>query len=255
MRPVPYDILPRNLKLTNGQNAGDVAQGQRPDGYHALTDTSSYHVFAIDYRGFGYSSGTPSEHGLIADAATLLDWIMNVAQIPPERIVILGQSLGTAVASGVAELYAAQGLEFGGIILVAGFSNLPKMLTGYRMGGVIPILGPLKSIPPLTGLLERVIWDKWPSADRLSRLVGLTKNRLRLSLIAASDDPDIPCSESDKLFRAAVNATFADEMNDETFAAWKEKRTIRKRQDAFVATMTAEPNIVVRQELFPYGGE
>ncbi len=55
-------------RMTSGptriQNAGHVAQGIRPASYHALTDTSNYHVLAIDYRGFGHSSGSPTEAGL-----------------------------------------------------------------------------------------------------------------------------------------------------------------------------------------------
>lgn len=219
-----------------------------------LTDASPYHVFALDYRGFGYSTGTPSEPGLIQDAATLIDWVINVAGISPDRIVLLGQSLGTAVASGVAERYASEGVEFGGVILVAGFSNLPKMLSGYRIGGVIPVLGPLKTWPSLLHMAEGLIWEKWPSVDRIERLVRLTKTRLRLSLVAAKDDADIPWSESDKLFQAAANATVDGGLDDESFSAWKEARTTRKRADAFVTTVTAEPNIVIRQELFPYGG-
>ncbi|KAL2755747.1 hypothetical protein ACRALDRAFT_1076762 [Sodiomyces alcalophilus JCM 7366] len=235
-------------------NAGDIAQGHRPDSYHVLTDAAPYHVLALDYRGFGYSTGTPSEPGLIQDAATLIDWVINVAGIPPDRIVLLGQSLGTAVASGVAERYAAEGVEFGGVILVAGFSSLPKMLSGYRIGGVIPVLGPLKPWPSLLRIAEGVIWEKWPSAERIERLVRLTKTRLRLSLVAAKDDADIPWFESDKLFQAAANATVDGGLDEESFAAWKEARTTRKRDDAFVTTLTAEPNIVIRQELFPYGG-
>lgn len=48
------------------------------------------HILTIDYRGFGHSSGSPTEAGLIVDGVALVDWVLNVAGIPPERIVILG---------------------------------------------------------------------------------------------------------------------------------------------------------------------
>lgn len=54
------------------------------------------------YRGFGHSTGNPTETGLIVDGVALVSWIMSVTKIPPERIVILGHSLGTAVSAGVA---------------------------------------------------------------------------------------------------------------------------------------------------------
>ena len=223
--------------------------------YHSLTDTSSYHVLAIDYRGFGHSTGCPTEEGLIQDGAALVDWAMHVAGIPSSRIVILGQSLGTAVAAGVAERFANEGVEFAGIVLVAGFSHLPSMLSNYRIGGFIPVFGPLKVWPWLLRRTQDFIVEKWPSADRLAALVRLTKTRLRLSLVHAKNDGDIPYQESDKLFQSAAMATLESELDQHSFDAWKDARTVRKDDVAFVTTWKAEPNIVIRQELFPYGGE
>ncbi|KAK7431190.1 hypothetical protein QQZ08_002230 [Neonectria magnoliae] len=234
-------------------NAGHIAQGFRPDSYHTLTDTSSYHVIAIDYRGFGHSTGTPSEAGLIQDASALVDWAMETAGIPPSRIVLLGQSLGTAVVSGVAEKYALRGVEFAGITLVAGFSDLASLLTGYRIGGIFPVLAPFRVWPWLVKSFNYFVIDKWRSANRLANVVRHTKTRLRINLVHAKNDADIPWTEDNKLFRSAANETVGI-LGDAEFDAWKEQRTVRKGDDAFVTTWTAEPNIVIRQELFPYGG-
>lgn len=230
-----------------------MAQAFRPASYHALTDTSSYHVIAIDYRGFGHSSGTPTEEGLIEDASTIIEWATNVACIPSSRVVLLGQSLGTAVVSGVADKYAEKGVEFAGIVLVAGFSDLATMLSEYRIAGLFPVLAPFRAWPTLLNLLHKSVVDKWKSADRVANIVRNTKNRLRLNLVHSKNDPDIPWTEDNKLFRSAVNAStkFDDE---EAFEAWKEERTVRKGDDAFVTTWKSDPDIVIRQELFPYGG-
>ncbi|KAF1737803.1 Protein ABHD12B [Beauveria bassiana] len=235
------------------QNAGHVAQGMRPETFHALTDTSSYHVLSIDYRGFGHSTGVPSEAGLIRDAHTLAEWAINVAGVSPDRIVILGQSLGTAVATAVAEKYSRQGVEFAGIVLVAGFSDLATMIGGYRIGGLVPLLGPFSYWPGFVKLLDRFIVDKWHSADRLVNITRRTKTRLRLSLLHAKDDADIPCTEDNKLFRAAAGELVGNISEDE-FRAMKEQRTVHKGEDSAVTTWKAEPNIVIRQELIPYGG-
>ncbi|PHH81954.1 hypothetical protein CDD82_7441 [Ophiocordyceps australis] len=233
-------------------NAGHIAQAVRPDTYHALTDTSSYHLVAIDYRGFGHSTGIPSEQGLIQDASTLVDWALNVAGISPTRIVLLGHSLGTAVVSGVAEKYALQNVEFAGIILVAGFSDLASMLSGYRMGGLLPILGPFAAWPGAVKVLRPFVVDSWNSADRLANIVRHTKKRLRLTLIHAANDADIPWTQDNKLFQAAVNAK-KHINDDEEFAKWKENHTIHKGLNAFVTTWSSDSDIIVRQELFPYG--
>ena len=236
------------------QNAGHIAQAVRPDTYHALTDNSPFHLVAVDYRGFGHSTGVPSEEGLITDASTVVEWAIHVAGVPASRIVLVGHSLGTAVVSGVAERYAVRGVEFAGIVLVAGFGDLASMLSGYRIGGLVPLLGPFSAMPSFVRLLDRVVVDKWHSANRLTSLVRHTKTRLRLSLVHAKDDWDIPWTEDNKLFKAAANETVGM-LDDAEFEAWKEQRTVRRGKDAFVTTWLAEPDMVIRQELFPYGGE
>lgn len=242
------------LVLTFHGNAGHIAQSHRPKCYHALTDTSSYHVIAVDYRGFGHSTGDPSETGLIEDGSAVVKWAIDVAGIPSERIVLLGQSLGTAVVSGVAESFALRGVEFAGIVLVAGFSDLATMLSEYRIGGIVPVLAPFRAVPWLLKMLHLAVVDKWHSANRLSNIVLHTKGRLRINLIHSSDDPDIPWTEDNKLFKAAAQSA-SGIPDDKDFEAWKEERTIRKADDAFVTTWRSEPDIIVRQELFPYGGK
>lgn len=208
---------------------------------------------AIDYRGFGLSTGTPSETGLLTDASTVVDWAINVAKVPSSRIVLLGQSLGTAVASAVAEKYALEGVEFGGIVLVAGFSDLTTMLSGYKIGGFIPVLAPVTRWPFLLRQLHGCIVDKWRTANRLANIVRHTKGRVRINLIHAADDADIPWTEDNIMFRAAANETVGI-LDDAEFEAWKEQRTVRKDDGSFVSTWEATPDIIVRQELFPFGG-
>lgn len=186
---------------------------------------------------------------------TALDWVINVAGVPAERVLVFGQSLGTAVASGVAEICASDGIELAGFVLVAGFSNLPAMLTGYRVSGVVPVLGPLQWTPFTSRLLETIIYEKWLSTERWTRVVKKTGSRLRLSLVHAMDDMDIPCIESDKLFEAAAVATLEGGSSAADFEARKKSSTVEKGDGAFVATWNAPPNIIIRQELSPYGGE
>ena len=57
-------------------------------------------VMAIDYRGYGGSTGTPSELGLRADARAAFDFIHAAA--PESRIAVFGESLGTGIAVALA---------------------------------------------------------------------------------------------------------------------------------------------------------
>ena len=235
------------------QNAGHLAQAVRTDAYHTLTDTSDYHILAIDYRGFGKSTGTPSERGLILDGVATVKWAMEVAGVPSSRIVIMGQSLGTAVTSGVAEHYSMQGIEFAGVILMAGFSDMETLLTSYMGAGFIPILSPIRAIPPLLRFFNGFVVDKWKSAERLARVVSKTRNRLRLTFIHAKNDFEIPCHESDTLFRFAAGAV-AGEDSAENFDTWKEERT-QRTGDSFVSIVVSKPDIIIRQELVRHGGK
>jgi hypothetical protein len=75
-----------------------------------------YGLLALSYRGYGGSSGLPSEEGLIRDALAAYDFA--VARTPAKRIVLFGESLGTAVAVALAAKR-----DIGGLILDAPFTS------------------------------------------------------------------------------------------------------------------------------------
>ena len=137
----------------------------------------------------------------------LVYYAMKVAKIPPERIIIQGQSLGTAVATAVAEYFALRkGVEFQALILVAPFEDIPSLMLTYAIGGVIPILSPLRSYPFLQNFFRAKIKETWFTAERLDRWVR-SSNRVRLFLIHARNDFEIPWKHSERLFHVAANAT------------------------------------------------
>jgi|SRR5690348_4587049 len=57
-------------------------------------------LIALSYRGYGGSSGRPTEAGLMRDAAAAYDYA--VARYPAERLVLWGESLGSALAVALA---------------------------------------------------------------------------------------------------------------------------------------------------------
>ncbi|KAL2133813.1 hypothetical protein VTI74DRAFT_1619 [Chaetomium olivicolor] len=244
------------LIITFHGNAAQLTQGYRPSHYHTLTSHTPYHVLALDYRGFGLSSGTPTEAGLVLDAKAAVDWAVSAAGVHPSRIVLLGHSLGTAVAAAASEHFTLrEGMDFAGVVLVAGFSSLPEMLSGYAIAGWLPVLRPLTWWPWLLKVVMGRVVDTWDSASRWREVVRGVKGRagrLRLSLVHARNDWDIPCREGDRLFKAAVEG-LAGEMESEEFEGEKKRRMIVKGKGSFLATWR-EGDVVVRQELFPHGG-
>ena len=62
-------------------------------------------VFIVDYRGYGNSSGYPSEEGTYIDAETALNFLKNKKHIDENEIIIFGRSLGGAIAIWLAQKY------------------------------------------------------------------------------------------------------------------------------------------------------
>jgi hypothetical protein len=110
-------------------NAGNLTH--RVDHARAINSAGSA-ILVIDYRGYGKSSGRPSEHGLALDADAGYDELIKLGY-DTTQIVLQGESLGTAVAVELASRRLCAGL-----ILESPLASLSEMA-----GTVLPIIGPL----------------------------------------------------------------------------------------------------------------
>jgi len=95
---VPHPAARGSLLLNHG-NAGNIS--------HRLDSLEIFHdlglnVLVYDYRGYGASSGRPSEAGVYRDAAAALEWMRDRRGVRTERLVVFGRSMGAAVAARVA---------------------------------------------------------------------------------------------------------------------------------------------------------
>jgi pimeloyl-ACP methyl ester carboxylesterase len=86
----------QNAVIYFGGNAEDVSESI-PTLQRAFPDTS---LFALHYRGYNGSTGSPSETALIADALLLFDRV----RVTYPHIVMIGRSLGSGVAIHVASM-------------------------------------------------------------------------------------------------------------------------------------------------------
>lgn len=82
-------------------NAATIASRGNLARYEQLRELG-LHVLAPEYRGFGGLDGVPSEGSLALDARAAYDYLRTDLGVPPERIVIFGWSLGSAVAVSLA---------------------------------------------------------------------------------------------------------------------------------------------------------
>jgi pimeloyl-ACP methyl ester carboxylesterase len=74
----------------------------------------------VDYRGYGSSAGSPSEHALVADA--LLWYDEAEKRFQPSRVFLFGRSLGSGVA---VQLAAARPVD--GVVLVAPYDSMVEL--------------------------------------------------------------------------------------------------------------------------------
>ncbi|MCF8237250.1 MAG: alpha/beta hydrolase [Saprospiraceae bacterium] len=75
-----------------------------------------YGVMSLDYQGYGLSAGTPSQNGIIEDAFTALDWLIDRG-VSPDKIIVYGFSMGSIPAVALAGSATLSGR--GGLILEA----------------------------------------------------------------------------------------------------------------------------------------
>ena len=120
-------------------NAGNIS--------HRIYTVSLWHqlgfnCFLIDYRGYGRSTGKPSEIGLRTDALAAWRYLLERRNIPATQIVVHGRSLGAAVALSItapAQTQTApeQLAKPGAVILESTFTSLPDI--GARAYPWLPI--------------------------------------------------------------------------------------------------------------------
>lgn len=109
----------------------------------ALSARLHTNVLLVDYRGFGDSSGAPTEAGLALDAHAAWAWLVGQGAAPGD-IVILGHSLGTGVAGMLVSRLRAEGVRPRGVALMAPFTALKALIQSYDIWG-LPVLLPLQS--------------------------------------------------------------------------------------------------------------
>ncbi len=133
-------------------------------------------VFIFDYRGYGRSTGKPTEDGLYQDALAAYGYLVSTRGVRPERLILFGRSLGASVAGTVASQRPAAGL-----ILESPFPSIAAMARTHYLG------------LPLHWLLS----GRFPLDERLSRV------SLPVLVIHGDRDDIVPIALGREVFAAA----------------------------------------------------
>lgn len=134
------------------------------------------HLLLLDYRGYGQSEGVPNENGTYLDALAAYQWLIQEKEFDPKRIVIYGESLGTAIA---VDLTAKQ--PCGGVVLEAPFTSIGDM--AQRMFPVLPV--------------RRLVRNRYDSLSKIAQV------HAPILIFHSRRDEVIPFSHAERLARAS----------------------------------------------------
>ena len=129
----------------------------------------------LSYRGYGASQGTPSEDGFHQDADAARDWLM-AQGVAPDRLIVVGESLGTGVA-----VRLAADRPVGALILEAPYTSLADLAA--RRFPFVPA--------------RWLIRDPFPSLDRIPRVTA------PLMILHGTADTRVPTQMGRDLYDAA----------------------------------------------------
>lgn len=100
-------------------NAGNLSQ--RTDRLERLMQLPAQ-VMIFDYRGYGKSEGRIAEQGAYDDAEAAWSWLVETRQVAPEKIAVLGVSLGGGIATEL-----ARRVNPGKLMIESSFTSIPDM--------------------------------------------------------------------------------------------------------------------------------
>jgi len=158
--------------LSHG-NAGNISH--RLDRTLFLQTRLGASVLLYDYRGYGRSEGSPDEPGTYRDARAAYRYLVERRRVPPERLVLFGESLGSAVSLDLALAHPAAAL-----ILEAPFTSVPAMARTTIFFPLAPF-----------------VRTRYDNLEKVGRL------QMPLLVLQGDHDEVVPFAQGRRLFEAA----------------------------------------------------
>jgi len=180
--PSPATGTNATILLCHG-NAGDI--GDRVDSVRTFHDMH-FNVLIFDYRGYGTSSGKPTEKGTYADVRAAWTYLVDKRGIPPRETIVFGRSLGGAVAA-----WLAAHEEPGMLVMESSFTSATDM--AKRMFPILPV--------------------RWFTRFRYDSLARLKDVSCPVLVAHSRQDQMIPFEMSRRLFDAAGEPKLFVEFN------------------------------------------
>ena len=154
-------------------NAGNISHRIN---YLAMFKRLGYNTLLFDYRGYGQSSGVPSESGTYLDAQAAWRYLTETRGIAPAQIVLYGESLGGAVAA---------------------------WLAAQEKPGLLALASTFTSVPDLAAKLYPFLPVRWISRFDYATRKFLQSVTCPVFIAHSPQDEIIPFEHGQQLFQAA----------------------------------------------------
>jgi pimeloyl-ACP methyl ester carboxylesterase len=173
---VPAPDLPGTALTVLYLHGANTNLGDRVDALRYWHDLG-FEILALDYRGYGRSSGRPSETGLYTDVETAWHWLTDRRDVPADHVLVVAESMGASLAT-----HLASQVQPAGLVLEAGFTRAADVaVRRYRW---LPV--------------RQLIRIQLASEDRIGRI------RCPKLLIHSIDDRTVPFTLARRLERRAA---------------------------------------------------
>ncbi|XP_068183067.1 monoacylglycerol lipase ABHD12-like isoform X2 [Antennarius striatus] len=188
-------------------NTGTRAAPHRV-GVAKVLSALGYHVLVPDYRGFGDSTGEPTEAGLTTDALYIFNFVK--ARCGNSRIIFWGHSLGTGVSTNVAVKILEQGGTLDGVILEGAFIDPRQKTTAHLFAWYYWTFPCIGYFLPEPWAENNVVF---PNEENLKKM------RNPILFLHSEDDHMTSIWNAQKLFEAAVSTQDAERVQLVSFEA------------------------------------
>ncbi|XP_058470513.1 lysophosphatidylserine lipase ABHD12-like [Solea solea] len=160
-----------------------------------LLSAADYHVLSLDYRGFGDSSGEPSEAGLTSDALYLYQWVKQ--QNGESFVCLWGHSLGSGVVTNAAVRLQEQGSPADAVVLEGPYTRMREVVA------IHPLTKLWNFLPGFESLIWHILEKNNIEFANDKNLKTLTSPLL---ILHSEDDNIVPYQMGLKLHQISVQA-------------------------------------------------
>ena len=153
-----------------GGNAEDITLN-----FHSLGWLGARHFVFVNYRGYGQSEGKPSQKAFYGDALNVYDHLSKEPNFQPDKIVVVGRSLGSSVAT-----YLSQQRAVAKVVLITPFDSIATIA---------------KKIFPFLPVRQWLLSHPFPSIEYAKRIT------VPMLMLVAANDEMIPTESSRNLYQ------------------------------------------------------